>query len=265
MSGNPVSNSRSSTWNDTDLESPPLNISIWAGKPKGPFAYEDRLYDYEYFSTNDNAICQPVQEGNQQAYQWGFSILQLEMTLCLLALWTFGIYTAWATAHLRLASMGTAYKSPGNIQSTMSLADAVRKEFKEQNEKDANVLTKRELASYIKTDLGGGRVMVQSPPLVQRQSARKWIWMWVMANKGWTIAFALVSLSMVFYALTILIWLTMIFSVVAGWGRKTRYFVFFLSLVSGGFLPAGYLVVIFVRKRFNGLLGSPISSTSQTG
>lgn len=204
-------------------------------------------------------------ENNQQTYQWGFSVLQLEITLCLLTLWTFGTYIMWATAHLRLANIGLAYKAPGNFKSTLSLADAIRKEIKEQSDKDVNSLTERELASFIKTGLKGGRVMVQSPPLIPRQSAGKWIWKWAMANRAWTVAYTVVSLSMVFYGITSLIWLTMTFSMVAGWGQKTRYLALLLSLVSGGLLPAEYFLVRLLWERFNGFFGDYVDGTSQAG
>lgn len=204
-------------------------------------------------------------ENNQQTYQWGFSVLQLEITLCLLTLWAFGIYIMWATAHLRLASVGIAYNSPGKFKSTMNLADAIRKEFKEKYERDVNSLTEQKLTFYIKTRLNGGWVMMPSPPLIPVQSAWGYIWKWIIANKAWTVAFGLVSLSMVFYAITSLIWLTMTFSMVAGWGQKTRYLVFLLSLVSGGLLPTAYLVVILLRKRFNDVSGDCVNGTSRAG
>lgn len=213
-------------------------------------------------------MCQPVMENNQQTYQWGFSVLQLEITLCLLTLWTFGISIMWATAHLRLASMGIAYSAPGNFKSTMSLADALRKEFKEQHDNDVNSLTEGELISYIKTSLNGGRMMLQSPPLIPRQNKWKWILEWIMANKAWTIAYVVASLSMAVYTtfgITSLIWLTMTFSVVAGWGQNTRELVFLLSLVSGGLLPTGYLVLIFLRKCFKFVFGGCVNGTAQAG
>lgn len=237
------------------MDSPTLNITSYSGEEsRMPYVFENRFYDYEYFTTNDRAICQPVLEDHQQRYQWGFSILQLEITLCLLALWTFGIYIMRATAHLQLARMGIAYNAPGNFKSTMSLADTIRKEFEEQHGKDVNSLTERELMSYVKTHLNGGRVMLQSPPLIPRQSLWKCIWKWVMANKAWTVAFALVTF-MIFYPPATLMWLTMTFSMVAGWDRKTRNLVLLLSLVSCGLLPAGYLVVKLWRKCFNGVFG----------
>lgn len=202
-------------------------------------------------------------KNNQQTYQWGFSVLQLEITLCLLTLWTFGIYIMWITAHLRLASIGIAYNAPGNFKSTMSLAHAMRKEFREQNDKDFDSLTERELISYIKTRLHGGRIMLQSPPLIPRQNEWNWIWKCVMANKAWTVVYAVVSLSMGFYAITSLIWLAMTFSMVAGWGQKTRYLVLLFSLVSGGLLPAEYLVVRLLWECFNGFSGDYVNRTSQ--
>lgn len=230
-----------------------------------PFVFENRIYDNEYFRTNDRAICQPVMEDGQQKYQWGFSVLQLEITVCLITLWTFGIYIMWATAHLHLASMGIEYNAPGKFKSTMSLADAIRKECKEQNDNDINSLTEREMMSYIRTCLNGGRMMVQPSPLVPRQSMWRFIWKWIMKNKAWTFAFAMVSWFTWSYATFSLVWLTMTFSMVAGWGKKTRNLVLLLSLLSAGLIPAGYLSVIFLRKRFSGLFGKSPKGTSQAG
>lgn len=164
-----------------DLDSPTLNITYYPDR--GPFAYENKAYSPEDF--NDRAICQPIVDLKQhrQKYQWGFSIIQLEITLCLLTLWTFGIYIMWATAHLRFTSMGMAYNAPGNLKSAMSLADAICKEFKQQCDKDINSLTEREVMSFIKTHLNGGRVLVQSPPFILERRAWKLIWKWVKANK----------------------------------------------------------------------------------
>lgn len=175
-----------SKWNGTLLDKPTLNITSYLEEEsKAPFTFENRLYDEKYFTTNDSTICQPIMENNQQTYQWGFSVLQLEITLCLLTLWTFGVYIMRATAHLRLATMGITYNAPGNFKSTMILADAIRKDFQEQQDKDVNSLTERELMSYIKTYLNGGRVMVQSPPLIPipTQSAWRMMWNWVVRVK----------------------------------------------------------------------------------
>lgn len=152
------------------IDPPTLNITSYREENRRPFSFDDQLYDPEYFTTNDNAICQPIMQNGQQTYQWGFSILQLEITLCLLALWTFGISIMSASTYLRFGIMGIAYDAPGNIKSTLTLADTIRREIKEHNDKDACPLTQRELTSYIKTTLNGGRVMLQAPIDVSRQS-----------------------------------------------------------------------------------------------
>lgn len=238
-----------SIWTETSLDSPTLNIEpCFDALDRERLVFEGKIYDDKYFTTNDSTICQPVIEGNQQTYQWGFSVLQLEISLCLLTLWTFGIYAMLISAHLRLASMGTPYNTLGNLKAAMSLTDAVVKDFNEQHGKDIKSLTGREVMSYTRTKLNGGRVMLQPQPLVPSQSARKVIWNWVMANKTWTVAFTFVSLSLVYFTMTFLIWLTMVFSMVAGWGRKTRNFALLLSVMTGGLLPAGYLVVMLCRK-----------------
>lgn len=140
------------------------------GQISRAFVFENKLYDYEYFITDKRAICQPIMKNNQQTYQWGFSVLQLEITLCLLTLWTFDIYILLATAHLRLTSMGISYNAPGNYNSTIRLADAMRREFEEIHGKNVNLLTEKEMLSYIKSHLSGGRVMVQSTSLIQRRA-----------------------------------------------------------------------------------------------
>ncbi|KAL1871877.1 hypothetical protein Daus18300_004510, partial [Diaporthe australafricana] len=205
-----------SIWNGEPLESPTLNITSYSDKPGGmTFVFKNKTYDTTYFTANDRTICQPAIENSQQTYQWGFSALQLEISICLLTLWTLSIYTMWITAYLQFTSMGIEYKAPGNLKAAMSLADAIRKDFNENHDKDVETLTKQELISYTRTHLNGGEVTVQSPPPIPDQSAWKVIWKWVMQNKAWTVAFALVSLSWVFYAVTSFLWLTMVFSMVA--------------------------------------------------
>lgn len=169
-----------------------LNISI----QKNVFVYEDKIYDRKYF--DDRAICQPVVEQNrrqQQKYQWGFSFIQLEIVLYLLTLWTVGIHIMWSTAHLRSVKMGISYKDPGNFKSAMSLADAIRKEFKQKTNKDITSFTERQLMSSIKTHLNGGQVMVQSPPPIPEQIASKLIPKWVKANEGWVVVIPLLFLT----------------------------------------------------------------------
>lgn len=127
----------------------------------------------------------------------GFSIIQLEICLCLLTLWTFGIFILWAIAHLRFIGMGIAYNALGDFKSAVSLADAIRKELKQQCGKDIKSLTERELMSTIKTHLNGGRVMMQSPPLIPERSSSKLIRKWVKANETRIVAIPPLSLIIV--------------------------------------------------------------------
>lgn len=103
----------------------------------------------------------------------------------------------WSTAHLRSIKIGMAYNNPGNFKSAMSLADTIRKEFKQKTNKDITCFTERELMSSIKTHLNGGQVMVQSPPLIPEQIASKLIPKWVKANEGWIVVIPLFFLSVV--------------------------------------------------------------------
>lgn len=199
-----ITNAIGSSWGDIHLPPPSLNITpYWDDNPWGspsstaPFTYEGKVYDLEYF-TNDRAICQPFVDSSQpqQKYQWGFSIIQLEITLCLLTLWTFGIFVLWTTAHLRFASMGTAYNASGKFKSAISLVDALRKELGQKTERDIDSLTEPEILSCIKLHLNGGRVMqVHSLPLILEQSGWKLIQKWVKTNKGQTLAVPILSLS----------------------------------------------------------------------
>ena len=188
-----VSKLQKSKWNGMDLGPPTLNISYH----ESTFVYDNKLYEPKYF--NDRAICQPVVEHShqKQKYQWGFSIIQLEICLCLLTLWTFGIFIMWATAHLRFIGMGMPYNALGDFKSAVSLADAIRKELNQKSDKDLKSLTDRELMSTIKTHLNGGRVMMQSPPLIPEQRESELIRKRIEANEAWTIAIPLLSLSIV--------------------------------------------------------------------
>lgn len=174
-----VSQPRKSVWNGVDLNPPTLNISC----NTSAFIYGHKAYEPKYF--NDRAVCQPIVEQNQQQqqkYQWGFSFIQLEIILWLLTLWTVGIYIMWSTAHLRSVKMGMTYNDPGNFKSAIGLADTIRKEFRKTTNKDITSFTGRELMSSIKTQLNGGQVIVQSPPLIPERIALKSMQEWIKAN-----------------------------------------------------------------------------------
>lgn len=192
-----VSQPRKSIWNGVDLNPPTLDISC----NTFAFIYGDKAYEPRYF--NDGAVCQPVVEQNQQQqqkYQWGFSFIQLEIVLCLLTLWTVGIYIIWSTAHLRSIKTGTTYNDPGNFKSAISLADTMRKEFKKKTNKDITSFTERELMSSIKTQLNGGQVTVQSPSLIPERIALKLIQEWIKANESRIVVISLLFSSLLTFA-----------------------------------------------------------------
>lgn len=201
-----VSESRRSVWKDVLLELPTLDINTYCddnmcGGPvseSSPLAYENTIYGPDYF-TGDGAICQPVVERDQhqQKYQWGFSIIQLEVTLCLLTLWTFGICIMWTTAQLRLTTMGIAFNDLGKFKYAKRLTDAMQKEFKENRDEDIDALTKWEMKLCIKTHLDGGKVIVpplQPLPPILEQSGWKLIQKWIQANKAWALVIPILSL-----------------------------------------------------------------------
>lgn len=246
-------NNTNSTWergNSDDtiaLPSPTLNITYWNDE-RGNAAFThrstgDKLYDLAYIQ--ENAVCQPVMANLQQTYQWGFSVVQLETTLVLLAVWTFGVWIMWLHAHHELSNRGK-YEVPQEFKAALFLADSIRADLKEADQ-EAEFLTDKELRRYANENLKGGKVEIQALSLDKGIGFRGSAWKWVKTNKLWIFAFVCALATCYFLLGNVLVILTMSFAMAAGWGRKTRAIFSWAAFVVGSGVYVPIMVATFTR------------------
>lgn len=178
----------------------------------------DKLYALDYIQ--QNAVCQPVMANSQQTYQWGFSVVQLETTLVLLSVWTFGIWIMWLHAHHELSNRGR-YEVPQEFKAALYLADSIRADLKELDQ-EAEFLTNKELGRHADEHLKGGKVEIQALSLDKGIGFRRSAWNWMKSNKLWLFMFVVALATCIWLPGNIVIILTMSFAMAAGWGRRTR-------------------------------------------
>ncbi|KAK4225139.1 hypothetical protein QBC38DRAFT_531377 [Podospora fimiseda] len=159
-------------FNGQPVEWPPLRISVWhipnqfgdssvpwidpttGQSPPQNMNATSPLFVYgNYTYTSDEIIsggrCQPISD---DAYQWGFSFLQLFIVLMLLILWTIGTWTMWFKAHLNRPS-----RLPKNWKRLLHLTSTMREELIASGI-DPKTLTDQQLAAHIQERLNGGQV-----------------------------------------------------------------------------------------------------------
>ena len=235
-----VNNDSSSIWTEKNgaskiaLQSPTLNITVYDGKQNNQsFLYSHSIYTLPYIK--EHAVCQPVMADLQQTYQWGFSAILLEATMILLILWTFGVWMMWLRAHLE-PSRRAKDEVPYDLKATLFLADAIRSDFKSLGE-DTETLVNEQLTKLMSENLKGGRVEIQAP-LEDNYSFWRDCWHWLKENKFWTLAF-LFSMSFFPIWANCPLFVTMGFSMAAGWGKKTRAVMAWAAFIVGWaiFLP----------------------------
>lgn len=247
-------NNTNSTWELSDssdtisLPSPTLNITLWDGEG-GNAAFTHRssgkkLYDLDYIQ--QNAVCQPVMANYQQTYQWGFSVVQLETTLVLLTVWTFGVWMMWLHAHHELSNRGK-YEVPQEFKAALFLADSIRADLKEVDQ-EAEFLTDKELRRHANEHLKGGKVGIQALALEKGISFRRNAWKWVKTNKLWILAFLCALATFIYLLGNILVILTMSFAMAAGWGRKTRAIISWAAFFVGSGISVPILVTSFTGR-----------------
>lgn len=176
-------------------------------------------------------------ENFQQTYQWGFSVIQLEIGLVLLTVWTFGIWIMWLHAHHELSNRDR-YEVPQEFKAALFLADSIRADLKE-SEQEAESLTNKELKKYADEHLKGGKVEIQALSLDQGIGLWKNVWQWVKTNKLWMFGLFCALATVIYLLGNILVVLTMSFAMAAGWGRKTRAILSWSAFVVGSaiFIP----------------------------
>ncbi|ROW10428.1 hypothetical protein VMCG_01603 [Cytospora schulzeri] len=171
-----------------ELQSPTLDITVYDGKVSDEAflcTQNNETYSLPYIS--EHAVCQPATTSLKQTYQWGFSVLQLEVTLILLTFWTFGVWIMWLRAHLELTSRGK-HEVPHGLKAVLYLADSIRDDFDSIGE-EAESLSDEELRRHAKEQLGGGKVKIEAPESQTRYSLRRSLWHWLKTNSLWTLAF----------------------------------------------------------------------------
>lgn len=183
---------------------------------------------------------------SQQTYQWGFSTLQLEVTLILLTIWTFGVWIMWLDTHLKLEGMGE-YQVPHELKAALYLADAIRDDFKCVGE-NPDSLANDELRRYARKHLNGGKVGVQAPLSGNVYGFRRMAWHWLKANKLWTISLLSATTILAFILEDLMdslqhwfwimggyipLFFVMGFALAAGWRRKTRAVMAWAAFIAG--------------------------------
>lgn len=200
---------KESTWMNQTLPAPVLNISAfrmadrldlygwnWTDprtntKPFGDdadfaFAASNGTYFMPYIKSNGS--CQPMSDPEsgadsvRETYQWGFSFLQLYVTILLLLLWSIGLAYMWMKARLIMRTRG-CYDVPRGFKGVLELAKAIRKELQEQNDPDD--LSYDQLAKEIHKRLKGGNIELENVD----SSATHSIWQdflaWCKDEKWW--------------------------------------------------------------------------------
>ncbi|KAL7619460.1 hypothetical protein AAE478_009999 [Parahypoxylon ruwenzoriense] len=166
------SNYTESTWQNTTLPAPVLNISA-SYIPPGPLFSHDwtdpqtkqkpfnDITKSTYFLSNqtypmdyimDRGGCQPV----LNEYRWGFSFIQLFILSSLMLVWTTGISIMWLQAHLKLPLRGHP-EVPTGWRALLLLAEAIRKELTEAGINPAS-LKDEQVKDEIRKHLQGGSI-----------------------------------------------------------------------------------------------------------
>lgn len=214
------------------LQSPTLNITIYDGKVNDKlFIYIPNNTTYTLSYIEENSICQPAMANSQQTYQWGFSVLQLEVTLVLLTIWTLGVWVMWLDAHLSLTTRGR-YEVPHGFKAVLYLADSIRNDFNDLSE-EPELLTDEELRKYAADHLRGGKVQIQVSEYQFDFSLWLSSWHWLKTNKLWASAFLVALASSWWFCGQFVVVFIMWLATAAHWKRKTRAVVAWTAFIIG--------------------------------
>ncbi|KAK3984706.1 hypothetical protein QBC44DRAFT_9400 [Cladorrhinum sp. PSN332] len=210
-------NNTPSVWNNVTLPPPSLNISWYSGlllyqrfwyhvagetfdnliEEHNPsdliYTWSNRTYSLDYI--RDNGMCQAVTD----VYEWGFSYMQLVLTISLLLIWTTGAGLVWLKAHINLPLV--EYPNvPTGLRCYLHLNSAIAKGFAAAGI-DPGKLTDRELAESVKYDLQGGRVSFKPLVFKFERSLKLFLWESVNKQKLWFLVFLsdLIATCFIFY------------------------------------------------------------------
>ncbi|KAK3319599.1 hypothetical protein B0T19DRAFT_487913 [Cercophora scortea] len=238
----------SSIWKQDNWVDPRTGATPFADLSNAQFAIvgdnkTNRMYSWDYLEQQTS--CQPV-----GAYQWGFSYLQLFLSLLMLLVWTTGVFTLWLRGHLELAQHGE-HEMPGKLKAALNLVHSVNEEFLASSEKPPIDISSRQLENDTETRLNGGRIRLRA--LDQRESinVKSYVMDWARREKWWLVALmamTLLSLPGLYYLLWEEYWewvkvfvilgytlfmvgiLSIVFMLSAGGARRSRTFV----VIAGG-------------------------------
>ena len=117
------------------------------------WVFETRLDSWDGWLTN----CGMVHVGSK-VYQWGYSFIQLFITLVLTITWCVGLSVMRIVSRAKLPLVGwPREKTPGGRKTLLVLAEAMNAEFKAA-QIEPIPLTDRRLGTEIRKRLGGGSV-----------------------------------------------------------------------------------------------------------
>ncbi|KAK4182960.1 hypothetical protein QBC35DRAFT_394917 [Podospora australis] len=150
-------------------------------KSETRFVSGNQFYPLEY--VRENGRCQPVAE----EYGWGFSFLQLQVSMVVLLVWSVGVYIMWLHSNFNLPL--TKYDEvPKDWACVMHMAATLSRDLKAQG-LDAEAVTDRQLKTLI-SELGDGGSISFGAELEHDAVIGIWraIGRWVNMERWWTLA-----------------------------------------------------------------------------
>ncbi|KZM27916.1 uncharacterized protein EKO05_0010306 [Ascochyta rabiei] len=173
---------------------PQLNHSMWLNA-SGPAV--DQAYTrswtasgehFDMYSIAANGVCQATKD-----YQWGFSYIQLIITMLLLWLWTLGTTALHVTSKLRLKQRGRASVA-GEYKAVFELSEAMHAQLAGTDDAaDVRQLTESTLRRRIETDLHGGAIAYETALLPDERGDEGEAWTlraWARREAWWLAALA---------------------------------------------------------------------------
>ncbi|KAH7138665.1 hypothetical protein B0J11DRAFT_588081 [Dendryphion nanum] len=176
------------------LDAPVLNISSYyvSGfyeKPYNSWEIENKTWvrGNETYTLNyikNAGSCQTI-----GTYQWGFSFLQLVVSIILLSLWTLGIYIMWFRTHHIMKVLNRDRRDiSGEHRAVIELAAAMQCEL-EILDTNPFILTEEQPSKKIKKELKGGAILYAYSVVRPRAySIRASMQAWFEREKWWFLA-----------------------------------------------------------------------------
>lgn len=122
-----------------------------------------------------------------KVYEWGFSLWQVVIMLCLILLWSLGIWIMWLKAHLTIRLRG-GVDIPGRYKAALQFVTAVRSEFADEGVGVADSFRDQELKNTLRNNGNGGYISFQPSFSKATYSFRQGIRGWWKRDKWWGMA-----------------------------------------------------------------------------